>query len=300
MPMEMVVVKTKDNGVTSDDVKQFFRRTSKQRILRKNEDGIPLYRFSVYTDDPEGLEEREEVRVIPFFKRESDLITDPAYRKLDIMTYAHSFGEGTKTCIVDPRLVFKDFSLMELASGVPDAGTTNETFYKFTPEETEEIAENKTNFIQQATNWWDTSDESSKYHHSLLMFVQGHWDWIYDEFRKDSENIQTTYPGEEGFQKWLETFIDTPKVRDLPLPNGVLCQYTPHDAVGNTLMNDKFEELVRATWTEWRGIGGDEESLLFEFDHEYRDVSKHCSFLYLNQPHGHDAREDEWLDLWVL
>ena len=297
MPMQMVVVKTKDNGVTGEEVNQFFRRTQRQRILRPNDDGIALYKFHVYTDDPTGIEERDDINIIPFFARESDVITDPAYRKLDIFNYSN-FGEGTKTCIVDPRLVFKDFSLAELASGIPDAGTTNETHHTFTPEETQEIADNKTTFIQQAHAWWDSSPTT--YHHSILMFVQGGWEWLLTEFAKDPEGIQSTYPGEEGFQTWLESFLEDPRLKEIPITYGALAEYTPHDRVKNTLLNDEFESKVRGTWGDNFRMGGAEEALLFEFDHDYRDLSKHCSFLYLNQPHGEDAREDEWLDLWIL
>lgn len=297
MPMQMVVVKTKDNGVTGEEVNQFFRRTQRQRILRPNDDGIALYKFHVYTDDPEGIEERDEINIIPFFARGSDVITDPAYRKLDMFNYTN-FGEGTKTCVVDPRLVFKDFSLAELASGVPDAGTTNETAHPFTEEETQFIKENNTTFLQQAHAWWDSTPTT--YHHSLLMFVQGGWEWLINEFNKDPQGIQSEYPGEEGFQTWVESFSDDPRLYFIPITYGALCQYTLGDPVKNTLMNDEFDTKVRGTWGDNFRMGGDEEALLFEFDHEYRDLSKHCSFLFLDAEHGVDAREDEWLDLWIL
>ena len=88
----------------------------------------------------------------------------------------------------------------------------------------------------------------------------------------------------------------------LPMEIGILSPYAINNQVQNTLYNDEFEEIVRPhidnTDTPWRGLGGEQESKLFEFDHEYRTVSKQVSFLYLE---GKDKPEaDTWLDLWVL
>jgi len=298
MPMELVVVKTKDNGVKTEDVKRFWKSVQRQRITRPTEDGIRLARLNIFTDDPEGLPEDKGTRIVPFFP--DSKVTDPAYHKLSLFEN-DLFGEGTKTMILDPRLSIRDFSLMEIATGLPDAGTTDETDFTFTDEETTSIAENMTVFMQQAPNWWN-NNATSEYHHSYLGFVQGGWSFLKEEFETNSASIQEQYPGEGGFQSWLESFIATNKVMVLPMEVGILSPYAINDSVKNTLYNDEFEEKVRPhidnTDTPWRGLGGEQESKLFEFDHEYRTVSKQVSFLYLE---GEDEpEEDTWLDLWVL
>ena len=297
MPMEIIVVKTKDNEVTTDQVKEFWKGVQRHRITRPNEDGIALARMNIYTDDPTGLPVSDKIRILPFFSQpETDKITDPAYRKLDLFD-TEKFGIGTKTIILDPRLICRDFCANCIATGVPDAGTTNETAYTFTPEETATIAENMTVFTQQAPNWWS---DATEYHHSYLGFSQGGWDWLREEFLKDPEGIQSQYPGEEGFQQWLESF-PTEKITPLPLATGVVSPYYLNDSVKNTLLNDTFEEVVRPTFTgNWTGLGGDEESLLYEFDHEYRTVSKQVSYVFLDNAYTTDPHEDEWVDLWVL
>ena len=295
MPMEMVVVKTKDSELTSEQFKTFLTGVQRQRIIEPNSDGIPLYRLNVYTDDPTGIPDREDVKIIPFFAKESDKITDSAYRKLDIFDN-ELFGEGTKTCIVDPNIHFVDFSMSELAKGIPDQGTTTETNFQFSAEEEASVKENKTLFITQGEDWWNENNTNT-YSHTLTTFVQGGWDFLKEEFLKDPVGIQTEYPGEEGFQRWLETFFDNKKVMPLPFPKGVLSSYKTHDHPRNLALNDLFETEVRPSWTEWRGLGGDEEARLFDFGHEYRTLSKHVSFLLID---GNTPHEDEWLDLWVI
>ena len=298
MPMELVIVKTKDNGVETEDVKRFWKSMERQRITRPNEDGIRLARLNIFTDDPEGLPESDGTRIVPVFP--DKLVTDPAYHKVALFENS-MFGEGTKTMVVDPKLIVKDFSLMEIAAGLPDAGTTEETNFTFTDEEKSSIAENMTVFTQQAPNWW-SNDSTTSFHHSYLGFVQGGWSFIREEWENNSVSIQEQFPGEHGFQKWLESFIESNQVMVLPMEIGILSPYAVNNRVQNTLYNDEFEQIVRPhidnTETPWRGLGGEQESKLFEFDHEYRTVSKQVSFLYLE---GEDEPEaDTWLDLWVL
>lgn len=298
MPMELVIVKTKDNGVETEDVKRFWKSMERQRITRPNEDGIRLARLNIFTDDPEGLPESDGTRIVPVFPDKK--VTDPAYHKIALFENS-MFGEGTKTMVVDPKLIVKDFSLMEIAAGLPDAGTTEETNFTFTDEEKSSIAENMTVFTQQAPNWWSNYSTTS-FHHSYLGFVQGGWSFLREEWENNSESIQEQFPGEHGFQKWLESFIESNQVMVLPMEIGILSPYAVNNRVQNTLYNDEFEQIVRPhidnTDTPWRGLGGEQESKLFEFDHEYRTVSKQVSFLYLE---GEDEPEsDTWLDLWVL
>ena len=298
MPMELVIVKTKDNGVETEDVKRFWKSMERQRITRPNEDGIRLARLNIFTDDPEGLPESDGTRIVPVFP--DKLVTDPAYHKVALFENS-MFGEGTKTMVVDPKLIVKDFSLMEIAAGLPDAGTTEETNFTFTDEEKSSIAENMTVFTQQAPNWW-SNDSTTSFHHSYLGFVQGGWSFLREEWENNSVSIQEQFPGEHGFQKWLESFIESNQVMVLPMEIGILSPYAVNNRVQNTLYNDEFEQIVRPhidnTETPWRGLGGEQESKLFEFDHEYRTVSKQVSFLYLE---GEDEPEsDTWLDLWVL
>ncbi len=296
--MELVIVKTKDNGVETEDVKRFWKSMERQRITRPNEDGIRLARLNIFTDDPEGLPESDGTRIVPVFP--DKLVTDPAYHKVALFENS-MFGEGTKTMVVDPKLIVKDFSLMEIAAGLPDAGTTEETNFTFTDEEKSSIAENMTVFTQQAPNWW-SNDSTTSFHHSYLGFVQGGWSFLREEWENNSVSIQEQFPGEHGFQKWLESFIESNQVMVLPMEIGILSPYAVNNRVQNTLYNDEFEQIVRPhidnTETPWRGLGGEQESKLFEFDHEYRTVSKQVSFLYLE---GEDEPEsDTWLDLWVL
>ena len=296
--MELVVVKTKDNGVKTEDVKRFWKSVQRQRITRPTEDGIRLARLNIFTDDPEGLPDDKGTRIVPFFP--DSKVTDPAYHKIALFEN-DLFGEGTKTVVLDPRLSIRDFSLMEIAAGLPDAGTTDETNFTFTDEEKSSIAENMTVFTQQATNWW-SNNITSEYHHAYLGFVQGGWSFLKEAWETNSASIQEQYPGEGGFQSWLETFIESNKVMVLPMEIGILAPYSINNQVQNTLYNDEFEAKVRPhidnTDTPWRGLGGEQEAKLFEFDHEYRTVSKQVSFLYFE---GEDEPEsDTWCDLWIL
>ena len=61
-----------------------------------------------------------------------------------------------------------------------------------------------------------------------------------------------------------------------------------------------WEKNVRPTFpAQWRGLGGDEDAQYIHWEHDYRDMSKQTSLLYLDK-NDKDVDLDYWLKLWVL
>jgi hypothetical protein len=86
---------------------------------------------------------------------------------------------------------------------------------------------------------------------------------------------------------------------------GTFGGYYVDDRAKNKEVNDLYEDIVRPEFTAdpslWRGMGGEPEAKFIEFTHEYRDITKQCSFLVLER--GEDNKDpftDRYLHLWVL
>ena len=69
--------------------------------------------------------------------------------------------------------------------------------------------------------------------------------------------------------------------------------------------NEIWESQVRPWFSNdddgygWRGLGGDEEAFLFEYDHEYRAFSRQCSFITF-EGDTDDLESDEYVRWWML
>jgi len=293
MAIELVCVKTKDNGVTSEDINRFKLSLDRMRVTADY--GFQMCRLNVLTDDKEGLD--EGIRVIPYLGNEK--ITNPKWHPMELHNYDDFFGFGTKTMYFDANFIARDLTAGFCFAGIPDKGTTHETERVFTAEETARIQEEQLPFLQLADNWWDVSENASKYSDKYFGFVAGDTREMYRKFMQDPEGYQQKYDSiAEFYENEFDGFI-------LPTDLGCVGGYYVDDLEKNKKVNELYEERIRPQFEQnvalWRGMGGEPEARYIEFSHEYRDITKQCSLLYLDR--GEDNKDpfsDRYLHLWVL
>lgn len=295
MAIELVVVKTKDNGVTTEDVNRFKLSLERMRVLRDL--GMQLCRLNIITDDKEGIDTDEFTRIIPYLGNEK--ITNPKFHELEVHNYDDFFGGGTKVMYFDTNFVARDLISAFCFDGIPDRGTTHESSHQFTAEEITNITENNLPFLQLGNNWTALEDNAPKYFAGFTGFVAGDTRDLYRKFMQDPEGYQEKYSTPvEFYEHEFDGFI-------LPVIDGTIGEYHVGDVAKNKKINDKYEDIVRPQFESnpnlWRGMGGEPEAKFIEFNHEYRDITKQCSLLYLNR--GEDNKDpftDRYLHLWVL
>ena len=290
MAIELVVIKTKDNGVTTEDVNRFKLSLDRRRVLR--DVGFQNCRLNVLTDDKTGLD--DDIRVIPFLG--NDKITNPKFLPLELHNYDDFFGAGTKTMYFDANVVARDLAGGFCFDGIPDRGTTHETTHKFTTEEITHIQDNNLAFMQLAHKWWDAE---VKYSTAYMGFVAGDTRDVYRKFMEDPEGYQEKYA---DFADFIDNEFDG---YILPVIEGTFGGYYVGDVTKNKAVNDLYEEVVRPVFesdpSKWRGMGGEPEAKFIEFNHEYRDITKQCSFVVLERGEENlDPFTDRFLHLWVL
>jgi hypothetical protein len=290
MAIELVCVKTKDNGVTSEDINRFKLSLERMRVLR--DVGFQNCRLNVLTDDKEGLD--EDIRVIPYLG--NDKITNPAFTPIELHNYDDFFGGGTKVMYFSANFIARDLTGGFCFDGIPDKGTTHETTHKFTAEEITAIQDGNLSFLQLSKKWWAND---STYSDAYFGFIAGDTRDLYRKFMQDPEGYQEKYDNFADFyENEFDGFI-------LPVIDGLIGGYYVDDVAKNKEVNDFYEERVRPIFTEnpnnWRGLGGEPEAKFIEFNHEYRDITKQCSLLLLER--GEDNKDpftDRFLHLWVL
>ena len=108
--------------------------------------------------------------------------------------------------------------------------------------------------------------------------------FIFNTIKEFHEEILEDYDANAyGLQQWIECELE-PQLFWLNHPHGLISPYAIGDKDTQLARNELWEEMsvhIFKTWTMdiRRGLGGDEESLLFEYDHEYRSVSRQVSFI---------------------
>ncbi len=153
MAIELVVIKTEDNGITSDMVNRLELSLSRERSLMN--DGFRMARLNILTDDKTGIKKTENIRFIPY--EGNDKITNPDF--LNILPHGgldDTIHEMTKTIVLDGNCIGRNLVTSFLMDGIPDKGTTNEGNFPFTNEQREDIRLNNLTCVDQGHNWWKT------------------------------------------------------------------------------------------------------------------------------------------------
>ena len=124
-----------------------------------------------------------------------------------------------------------------------------------------------------ALDWTET--EQTMFLPYFYQHVYGdHQDFVSKMFDKDIISKYETFA--HFIEGEYEEFL-------LPMQPGVVGKYFVGDRERNDNLNEMWEKNVRPSFpAQWRGIGGDEESQYIHWEHDYRDMSKQTSLLYLD------------------
>jgi len=290
--IELVCVKTKDNGVTAEDVNRFNLSLARMKVTSVDLADFQACRLNVLTDDKTGLD--KDIRVIPFLGNED--ITNPSFLPIELHNYDDMLGHGTKTMYFDANFIARDLTLSFAFDGIPDRGTTQHTTAYISPEDKKRIEDENLATIELATEWW-TGEEGSTYTSAYFGFVAGDTRSLYRKFMEDPAGYQEKYKTLADFYEgeW-EGFI-------LEQKTGRIGAYYVDNKEQNDIVNDLFEKNIRPTFETggWKGEGGDMGQKFIEWNHEYQTITKQTSLLLLER--GEDNKDpftDRYLHLWVL
>jgi len=289
MAIELVVIKTEDNGVTSEQINRLKLSLDRERTLIH--DGFQMARLNVVTDNKDGIITGDGLKIT--YSDFNDKVTNPDF--LQILPHGgldDLIGERTKTLVLNGSIIGRNLITSFIMDGIPEKGTTHETKHTFDKDTRALIEDNDLSLVEQTENWWI---ENSVTHYSpvYMGFIQGDTQYMYDAFMNDSVAIQEKYA---TFQEWWEDTFDG---YTIPVELGLIGGYKIGDEQTNRKYNTRYEEKVRPTFPDnWRGLGGDEKAKYIEFDHEYRDITKQTSLLVLEG--DEDPFTDRYLQLWIL
>jgi hypothetical protein len=294
MPIEIVAVKTKDNGVTAEQVNRLERSLAKNRLT--GADGFLSCRFNCLTDDPTGLNDYVKIREL----ERDDRVTNDKWYELKVFDLERTgIYEETKTVYLDAGMIGVELLHQIIFDGLPHRGHPEQSHsYRLSSEEMDFCDENNSAFIQMAPNW--DSFSTNTYIEGFHAHGQRDFRGVWEDFLENAESIQAEYG--DDVQRYLEDYVTNKQEFILPVQAGSVGRYFVNDEEKNRQLVNDFEDNVRPLFPKaWRGMGGDEDALYIHTDHEYRDLTRQTSFLKLEgESPDNPASSDRWLDLWIL
>jgi len=294
MPIEVITVKTKDNGVTAEQVNRLERSLAKNRVI--GSDGFMTCRFNVLTDDATGLSDYCKIRDL----ERDDRVTNDKWYELKVFDLERAgIYEETKTVFLDASYCGVELIHQIIFDGLPHRGHPEQSHnYRLSNEQMDFCEENNSGFLQQAKAW--DSFTETQYIEGFHAHNQRDFRGMWEHFLENAAEIQEKYG--DNVQQFIEDYVEEKNEFVLPLLAGTVGRYFINGERNNkTLVND-YEDNVRPSFPKgWRGIGGDEDALYIHTDHEYRDLTRQTSFLkFEGETPDNPASSDRWLELWIL
>ena len=156
--------------------------------------------------------------------------------------------------------------------------------------------------VQQFDNWWNDETDMSPF---WLGIPSSTCRYFFNSFNNNYDSILEDYdPNAYGWQQYIECELE-PELFYLNHPHGINAPYKLYEKEGNKARNEIWESNVRPYFQNeddgygWRGLGGEPEALLFDYDHEYRTVSRQVSFITF-EGDTDKILEDEWVRWFIL
>lgn len=283
-----------DTSVTPDDVKRLKLSLDRERIF--NTDGMLSAKFFVITDynrdeftDGFGsvapkiisveLDEGEEGYSHPSF-----------YQRFAFDN--HFFSRDDKVLYMDANTIARDLFQTVVYSGLPERGNCTHSQYELSAEDTALIEEENLETLFLQKDWTGRCD--TQFQPWFYAFQYG--DQIRLQKAMQQENV---FDGAETFMHWVE---DNYKGYVLQQPAGLTGPFVVGDQDENERLAGMYEKNVRPLLeTQWRGLGGEPDEQWVIYDHEYRDVTRQCSILYLDKGEENlDPKSDRFVELWLI
>ena len=298
MAFQMATVCMKgDPDRTPADVIRLKIHLDKQRLLVH--EGMILTNFNVLTDyapedflneeayfidDPHSRSAFRPVAVEPLKEGEH-----PSFATRHVF-HNTKFGEMDKTMFIDCKVIPRGVSHSILFSNLPEKGNPNHSSFTISEEDRKDIITNNWACLNYCVDWTDTEPTQ------LLPYFFQHNYGDHKELVAKMQDSEVTSKY-ETFQHFIEGEYEEFL---LPFQPAIIGKYYARNHEKNLALNEAYEKNVRPQFPEqWRGTGGDEEAKYIEFKHDWRDITKQSSMVYIDETDA-PMHQDYYLRLWVL
>ena len=296
MAFNLTTVCMKDDpSVDLSDIQRLKLHLDKQRLILH--EGMQICRFVVITDyTKEEFEEYDiwdddpnDVSPMRILTAQGGDVPHPSFHQREVWRNA-LFSNGDKTMFIDANVIPKGLMHSIMFSSIPETGDPEHTTYDLSPEDEQKIKDNNWSTLNICLDWTETEDTLF-----LPYFYQHNYNEHADLVAKMFDN--TVISKYKTFAHFLEGEYDEFL---LPMSPGIVGKYYVSDAEKNNNLNDMWEKNVRQTFpAQWRGLGGDEDAQYIHWEHDYRDMSKQTSLLFIDK-NDKDMNLDYYLRLWIL
>ena len=286
-----------DPDRTPADVVRLKLHLDKQRLIIH--EGMQLCRFVVFSDydkqefiDAAGGWYEDENAVSPYMimpVEGCDDLPHPSFAIRHVFKNTR-FGDKDKTMYIDCKVIPRGVSHSILFSSLPDRGEPEHTSYPIADEDAQSIRDNNWATLNFPVDWTGTEDTTIMPH-----FFQHNYG-EHDELVAKMHDI-SVISKYKTFAHFIEGEYDEFM---LPFQPAVVGKYFANNKEKNLALNWSYEKNVRPSFPEqWRGTGGDEEAEYISYDHDWRDITRQTSMLYVDETDG-PMSDDYYLNLWVL
>lgn len=295
MAFNIVTVVTSDDPTrTLEDAKRLKLSLDRERIFMS--DGVLQTKFYVVTDLPrESFAEGFGVgkpKLIQFEREgDNDTLHDPSFYQRYIFDN-HYFGSDDKVLFVDTNCVVRDLMQTVVYAGLPDKGDPRHCQYDLTDEQEKLIKDEDLSTLFLQKDWTGRCD---------TMFMPWFYAFNYGSMKDFAEGMfdDDKIKNYKTFMHFIEEEFDGFVLQQ---PPGLTGPYVIGDEDANEDINQAYIKECQPHFPEqWRGLGGDEDALFISYEHEYRDISRQCSILYLDRGEElTDPFTDRYAELWLL
>ena len=296
MAVSNIVVYCGEGGWSVKDVNRFSDSLSRKRQWVSHE-GIDLVSLHVLTNEDDSAFYRQVRTFNPDFQYEG------FWNNIHCLKHgAREFHAEDKVIILTQPIIGLDLCGVPLLENVPECGKTENAAK--TISETDKLLVKEENLypVQQFDNWWNDETDMAPFWLGIPSSTCRHF---YNKFNDEYPSIIEDYDSNPyGWQQFIECEIE-PNLFYLNHPHGISAPYELNNKETQLKRNDLFKSNVRPYFQNeddgygWRGLGGDEDALLYEFDHEYRSVSRQVSFIIL-EGNTEDLYLDEYVRWYIL
>ena len=296
MAVASVVLYQGEGGWSVEDVNRLSDSFSKMRQWRSH-DGVDLTDLFVITESDPSLFYRQ-VKV-----HKQELKYEGFWNNIHCLEYAaRELHSEDKAIFLPHPTIALDLVGIPILENVPEQGKTENAAKSISEEDKALVRENMLFPVQQFDNWWNDETDMSPF---WLGIPSSTCRYFFNSFNNNYDSILEDYdPNAYGWQQYIECELE-PNLFYLNHPHGINAPYKLHEKEGNKARNEIWESNVRPYFQNeddgygWRGLGGEPDALLYDYDHEYRTVSRQVSFITFE---GETDRilEDEWVRWFIL
>ena len=301
MAVSNIYVYCGEGGLSVSDVNRLSESLSTNRQWTSH-DGVELTSLTVITneDSSQFYDQGGQVLFQPFTTTEYGGFWN------HILCYKQGYldqHDDDKVVVITAPLIAHDLVGIPMLEHAPVQGKTENASQNIDEEDKKLIVDQQLYPVQQFNNWYNDETDFAPF---FMGCPAGTARMIYNQLNDNIEELKADYdPTPYGLQQYLECELEE-KFFWLNQPKGILAPYAINDKEKNLERNELWESNVRPWFTDdkpdgygWRGLGGEPDSLLYEFTHEWRTISRQVSFIHF-EGDTDTVTEDEFARWWIL